>query len=204
VTGFVAGGYTLVMPPGWVRLPVRSTTPDSMDAVIDQALPRQVPRDDRIKARLAIRARLGEAVDDARGSGALDIYLALGGMYGLAVPASFVVTDIPVTDTQDPDRAFAELGAAPGAELVKLDGVPAVRTDEVIAPDPMMIDIGVPSRRISYVVAVPGAPRWLTVVFSTVGDGEPTGEFADVLVALFDAMLTTFRFTERDPEPAGS
>ena len=37
--------------------------------------------------------------------------------------------------------------------------------------------------------------RWVTVGFSTLADGDPKGAFADVLVELFDAVMTTFRWT---------
>jgi hypothetical protein len=33
------------------------------------------------------------------------------------------------------------------------------------------------------------------VVFSTVGDGDPAGQFAGILVELFDAIMSTFRWT---------
>ncbi|MFF3488128.1 hypothetical protein ACFYXC_33290 [Streptomyces sp. NPDC002701] len=52
------------------------------------------------------------------------------------------------------------------------------------------------SRRIDYVLPVPGTTvaQWVTVCFSTIADGDPRSEFADVLVELFDAVMTTFRW----------
>lgn len=52
------------------------------------------------------------------------------------------------------------------------------------------------SRRVDYVLPVPGHPgRWLIVTFATPGDGDPGGEFAGLLVRLFDSIMLTFRWT---------
>jgi hypothetical protein len=51
------------------------------------------------------------------------------------------------------------------------------------------------SRRVDYVLPVPGQPgRWLIVTFATPGDGDPDGEFAGLLVNLFDSIMLTFRW----------
>lgn len=43
---------------------------------------------------------------------------------------------------------------------------------------------------------VPNDPgRWMTVVYSTVGAGRPDDELSDLFVALFDAMMSTFRWS---------
>jgi hypothetical protein len=39
------------------------------------------------------------------------------------------------------------------------------------------------------------------VVFSTLGDSDPEGEFAKILVQLFDAIMSTFRWTWSPEEP---
>lgn len=45
-------------------------------------------------------------------------------------------------------------------------------------------------------IPVPADPgRWITVVFSTLGAGDPQGALADLFVELFDAMMTTFRWS---------
>ena len=51
------------------------------------------------------------------------------------------------------------------------------------------------SRRVDYVLPVPtDLDRWVVVSFSTLGAGDPTDEFAQLLVELFDAIMTTFRW----------
>lgn len=37
--------------------------------------------------------------------------------------------------------------------------------------------------------------RWLIAAFSTLGDGDPGGEHAKILVELFDAIMSTFHWT---------
>lgn len=52
------------------------------------------------------------------------------------------------------------------------------------------------SRRVDYVVPVPADHgRWLGIVFSTLGAGDPEAAIADLFVELFDAMMTTFRWS---------
>jgi hypothetical protein len=48
---------------------------------------------------------------------------------------------------------------------------------------------------VDYAVPVPGAAaRWLLVAFSTLGAGDPDDQVARMLVQLFDAMMSTFRW----------
>lgn len=55
------------------------------------------------------------------------------------------------------------------------------------------VDFGL--RRVDYVLAVPGNPgRWLAVVSSTLGAGQPDDQIALLLTSLFDAMMSTFRW----------
>ena len=84
----------------------------------------------------------------------------------LAAPAPESAAAVPDPDPEHAAQALRDLAAQPPA-----------------------------SRRVEYTVAVPGTgERWLIVVFSTLGDGDPAGGFADLLVELFDAMMTTFRW----------
>ena len=77
---------------------------------------------------------------------------------------------------------------------VNVDGVTAARSEQAAPPDPARgIEYG--SRRVDYVVPVPGAPdRWLLAGFSTLGAGDPDDGLARMLVQLFDAIMSTFRW----------
>jgi hypothetical protein len=48
---------------------------------------------------------------------------------------------------------------------------------------------------VDYVLAAPGNPgRWLAIVFSTLGAGNPDDQIAVLLTGLFDAIMSTFRW----------
>lgn len=129
-------------------------------------------------------------------------------MHGQTLAASFVVGLMPFNSVEVPDAddvLVALAASVEGARFAELDGAPAVRTESLADPSPGTADderqYG--SRQVAYVVAVPGArDTWLSVTFSTVGDGDPTGEVADVLVDLFDAAVLTLRWVfETAPAP---
>ena len=87
---------------------------------------------------------------------------------------------------------------------------PAVRLHVVLEPEPAQSAqaLGRRSRQVTYQVAVPGG-GWLLLSFSTLvledrdnptAPGLPDGpRFDDVLVELFDAIVSTLRWTERGP-----
>ena len=51
------------------------------------------------------------------------------------------------------------------------------------------------ARTVEYTTVVPSNERyWLLVTFTTLGDGDPQGELADLLVELFDAIMSTWRW----------
>jgi hypothetical protein len=137
----------------------------------------------------------------ARSNGGLDLYLPVEYVHGTAVPASFVVSQVtlPVDasgEEADPAEVIAAVTAtSDSARPVVVNGAQAVRTEHVAGPDPAQ-EIPVGSRRADYLVPLPGrADRWLVATFSTIGDGDPEGDFAKLLVELFDAIMLTFRWT---------
>ena len=89
-------------------------------------------------------------------------------------------------------EAAARDGGKPG-ELTALDGAPAARVERITAP---CDGDDQPSLRVEYTVPVPGsADRWMVITFSTLGNGDPSGEYAATLAELFGAILSTFRWT---------
>ncbi len=199
---FVAGGYSLVLPPGWVRVPVGGETGKALDEAIERALPADLPRDEAAPLKVKIKGRLLVAASEAGDTGALDMYLPIQGMHGIAIPASFLVSEIPVQPGKEAEEAKRTF-AAEGGTAVTVDGEQAIRLDDLVEPDTLMTDVDVPARRITYLVPTPGKARWLVVSFGTVGDGNPEGDFAGVLVDLFDAIMTTFRWSDAAGQPAG-
>ncbi|MEU6826261.1 hypothetical protein ABZ921_37085 [Streptomyces atriruber] len=216
-------GYQLILPPEWARIPMRTGTDEAIRALVDDAfetLPADAPRDKVGPYRRELERRLKDAVKEARKAEALDLYLPVERMHGIAVPASIVVSEMRFPDevAVDPSAVSRRLLESPGrageATAAEVDGVRAVRTERTVAagePGGGELD----SRRVDYVFPVPGDPgRWLGVVFATLGVGEPadagdTGdagdagdtsvadlaEYTDLFVELFDAMMSTFRWS---------
>ena len=195
-----AAGYTLVLPPGWERIPARQGTDEAIRAILDakfRELPPDLPRDQLAPYRAEIEGRLRRAAAQARKNGAIDLYLPVQLRDGLPVPASFVVSEgsIPPAGIDEPEQIVSYL-VTEGADsaAVTVDGVTGARSEQTAGPDP---DQGVEygSRRVDYAVPVPGdAGRWLLFVFSTLGAGDPDDQVARMLVQLFDAMMSTFRW----------
>ena len=195
-----AAGYTLVLPPGWERIPARQGTDEAIRAILDakfRELPPNLPRDQLAPYRAEIEGRLRRGAAQARKNGAIDLYLPVQLRDGLPVPASFVVSEgsIPTAGIDEPEQIVGYL-VTEGADsaAVTVDGVPGARSERSAGPDPDQgIEYG--SRRVDYAVPVPGdAGRWLLFVFSTLGAGDPDDQVARMLVQLFDAMMSTFRW----------
>ena len=194
------GGYTLVLPPGWERIPARQGADDAIKSILDakfRELPPDLPRDKLAPYRAEIEGKLRRAAAQARKNGAIDLYLPVQLRDGLPVPASFVVSEgsIPTAGIDEPEQIVGYL-VTEGADsaAVTVDGVTGARSEQTAGPDP---DQGVEygSRRVDYAVPVPGdAGRWLLFVFSTLGAGDPDDQVARMLVQLFDAMMSTFRW----------
>ncbi len=196
-----ATGYTLVLPPGWRRIPLRQGTRDAIRGIAGQAvarLPGRISPDQAAPHRIRIEQRLAELARQARRTGGIDLYLPVERVHGTAIPASFVVASGTPTapGLLDCGPVIGQLLAAgDDAEPVLLDGAAAVRTERTAPPDPAR-GIGVGSLRVDYIVPVPGSGgRWLITAFSTPGDGDPAGEFARLLAQLFDSIMLTFRWT---------
>jgi hypothetical protein len=203
-----ATGYRLVVPPGWVQVPVRDATADTAHQVIATAFrhpPDGIPRDKFTQARIELERRLSKMISDARRNGGLELFLAFGHAYETPVPASFLVAEgsLGEMSAEDPLAVVTTLVAdSEASRMTALDGAPAVRCEFVQEPDQGK-DAGYPSLRVDYTVAVPGEEgRWLVITFSTLGAGDPAGEYARLLAELFDAIMSTFRWTSVQTDSA--
>lgn len=209
-TALAASGYSLVLPTGWRRIPVRHGTKAGIRGVVDEVLGRVsagVSRDKLTPYRIDLERRLSDMAKQARSVGGIDLYLPIEYTHGVTITASFVVSQItlPEPPAELPDPGSADVaqfiayltssdgdGAAARAEIA---GGSAARKESVAAADPAH-QVAYGSRRVDYMIPVPAHSRGMLVVaFSTIGDGDPEGEFAKLLVGLFDAIMTTFRWT---------
>ena len=215
------GGYTIVLPPGWRRIPLRQGATDTEKAARAavsaslSALPKSVPRDRLAAFRADGEGRLRRMATQVRKQGGVDLYLPVESMRGIPVSASFVVSEgslgaaVPV----DPAQVVSYLAAErEGGERTPatLDGAVGLRVERVAPPDPAA-EVPAMTRRVDYIVSMPGEPdRWLIVAFSTLdqssqdsrgGQGgqqerqDQQDQLARLLVQLFDAMMATFRWT---------
>jgi hypothetical protein len=202
-------GYAVVLPPGWRRIPIRQGTRPAIRSVVDEVLHRVsagVSRDSLTPLRVELERRLSEMAKQARSAGGVDLYLPIEYTHGVTITASFVVSqvtlpeppaELPDVEQADTVQFVSYLTSGDGdASPVEIAGASAARKESVAAADPAQ-QIAYGSRRIDYMIPVPRHPRsMLVVAFSTIGDGDPDGAFAKLLVELFDAIMTTFRWSE--------
>jgi hypothetical protein len=120
-------------------------------------------------------------------------------MHGFLIAASIVVAKVDTALREGvggQDVLTQLLADASDSEPVEMDGSAAVRKERTMAADPEK-GVDAPSRHVDYFARVPssdGDSGWLVVSFSTLGDGNPEGDFTEILVELFDAVMTTFRW----------
>jgi hypothetical protein len=195
-----AVGYTVVLPPGWRKIPARQGTGKAIKKILDGAfgrLPPDTPAEVAAPWRRELEDRLGSAARQARRGGAIDLYLPVEFAHGTVTAASFLVSEGSLGSVEQVDPAHIVTYMAAGNEryrAVMVDGAAGVRCEHVAPPDPAGgIDYG--SRRVDYTLSVPGeADRWLVIAFSTLGGGDPGDRYARLLVELFDAIMSTFRW----------
>ncbi|MGW5636971.1 hypothetical protein [Streptomyces sp. NPDC003832] len=199
--------YELVLPPGWVRIPLREGTEEALEKVLFSHMgqvPEGVPRDDAMRFRLDMRRQLEKQARAARRNGGLDLYLPVLPRGGIFLMASFIVAELPIGQDHavPPEAVIAQLvneGVRGGtAAMVDVAGAAALRRDYRSTPDEAqgVRHLAPPTRRVDYVVPVPDDPgRWISIDFSTTGDGDTESELTGVLVELFDAVVGTFRWS---------
>lgn len=187
-------GYTLVLPPGWARIPLKAGTTEAIDAVLATAfdLPVDAAQPEDLQAREASRAGLLELCTAAADNGGLDAYVPVHGPYA---GMSFVVASVCSASVESPEPALVvqRLARASGARAVTVDGVRGSRT-EALAPGASAGSAG-PTRRVDYLIPVPGDDgRWIVASLAVTSMDDPVGPAVDLLVELFDAIMSTFRW----------
>jgi hypothetical protein len=195
-----AGGYTVVIPPGWCRIPLRHGTNAAIKKILDKSF-RHLPRDRVAPYRREIERRLKALVAQSRSNAGLDLYFPVDPTQDGPVPASFLVSEArysPAAETGeeiDPAQVLAYLASeSEGARIIEADGAPGLRTERIAPPGPEA-ELQYATRRVEYTLAVPGNPgRWLVAAFSTPGAADPDGRLALLLTELFDAIMLTFRW----------
>jgi len=167
------------------------------------SVPDEVPRDTATPFRQEVRKHLARLVDQARSAGTGLICLPTQRMGDIAVPASYTVSEWRDTEQDDvtPSALLKSLAGSSSAAtaFLDVDGQPALREEDIEAADPAADPLATHAgRRVTYTVSAPDDSRkWVVFSFITLGDGDPSGALADLLVELFDAQLTTLRWRQQ-------
>ncbi|GHB15052.1 hypothetical protein [Streptomyces umbrinus] len=197
-------GFNLVTPPGWDTIPLHQGTDEAMDHVIRKAvaqLPVGFPKDDIPQARLKLAKEIKKVVRRARSKGGLTLYLPTERLNGITLPVSIVASEpieIPsVRPDSGPETVMMALASeTPGAEMRELDHTAALRSEREV-PASTSQGIEVAHRRVEYFVPVPDSTpdKYLTFSFSALIAPDSDPAFTDALVELFDAVMSTFRWS---------
>jgi hypothetical protein len=225
--------FLVVLPPGWARLPAREDDRAELGRivreVIGRALPDDLPRDRAEPLRQEMRKKLTATVVEAGDNGATAVYLPVQPVDGYTPPVSIIETEVDDESDEAPEQVIAQILAEalpdrrdqddPG--IREVDGGIAARTETTIrkaSPATELPGIGdelpvVDDRQVVYTIPVPHRPgRWVLMSFSAISrpsdaegvDAETADRLTDALVMLFDAVMTTFRWTDVpgvDPTP---
>jgi hypothetical protein len=176
VTSAQPRDFTVLLPPGWVRIPLDGRE-GARAAALAGAKAAGLPAPQREQAREKLTRLLLKTLRAARQAGGLDVMVSLARSHGVPLAASCLVT----YQDRDGDLPLDELAAelADGASLVEIAGRQAVRHRSADSE----------ATRLDYIVPVPGRAGLLTLSFAT-----PAEPLADALVNLFDAIAGSLRW----------
>ncbi|WP_194926373.1 hypothetical protein [Catenulispora pinisilvae] len=190
----VPHGYTILLPPGWIRVSLSQPLDKAVEDITDRMFAR-LQRDAFPAERRKIEETVREIVRKAKADNGIDLYLPVEELHGVTVAASFIVGGLFMQGEVDALAALTLSGqlAADGS-LADIDGSVGARVERTQAADAARGEIvDVATRHVDYAFPIPNDDRrWLTVTFSTPGGGVPDDQVADALVELFDAMMSTF------------
>jgi hypothetical protein len=176
-----------------------------MDRIVRKAvaqLPVGFPKDDIPKARLKLTQELKKVVRRASAKGGMTLYLPTERLHGITLPVSIVASEpieIPrVRPESGPEAVLAALASEtpPGAEIRALDDTVALRSEREVPADPDQ-GVEVAHRRVEYLVPIPDSTpdKYLTFSYSALIAPGSDPAFYDTLVELFDAVMSTFRWS---------
>ncbi|PFG41284.1 hypothetical protein ATJ97_3832 [Georgenia soli] len=195
----MSSGFTIVVPPGWARIPVGKGSREAVTAVLDRTFAGvQDPRAAGLRRQL--HTALTRQIRAAAARGGVELYLPVERVHGVTVPASVVVSMPRLDPGEDPGEVLlAVVARRPGAEVVEIGGAPAVRTlDQQDATGTAGVgEDGAPARRqLTFFIAEEGPGARYAVVTASILEGPGSGgsAVADAITELVDAMLTTFRW----------
>src|SRR5215831_4167216 len=127
MTGAPPRDFTILLPPGWVRIPLDGSETARVTALAAaKAASAPAPVRDRVRQRL-IRV-LRDTLRQAKAAGGVDVLVSLAESRGLPVAASCLVTYQDRGQQVPLDGLLAELAGAGGdVTVTEIAGAPAVR-----------------------------------------------------------------------------
>lgn len=194
--------FTLVLPPGWSRIPVGPGSRTAIRQILDRTTA-GVTDKQAAGARRQLETLLTEQVEAARQQSGVELYLPTAQVHGITVPASIIVSAPRLPEDADPmDTLLVVAARSTQAEVIDIDGKAAVRSEQRVAADGGIEGASHLTRQIVYFLADPADKRRYLVVAAQVieGEGEGGAAVADAVTELIDAMLTTFRWLPRPEE----
>jgi hypothetical protein len=198
-------GYRVALPHPWQQIPLDETMGAAVDAIVDgavQRIPADVPPDQVAQTRIKLENMLLKDLRRAKDNGGVDYYLPTDLMHGEQLNASFLVStvtpDASATDDMTGRVLTALINASEDATPVDAGGTVWVRSSSVVETTPEdLVKDSVRARKVEYTTAVPGDQRrWIIVSFTTIGDGNPDSELTGLMVELFDAIMSTWRWQD--------
>lgn len=192
----VVRDFSMLLPPGWARLPLDSRVPLRARSLVAERVS-AVPPQRREDLRARLTRELTAVLESAARQGGTDVLLSVDPVAGRPVPASCLVTHLEGEGRGVLDALVATLAARPDAvrELgtVQVAGKSAVRR-LTTRRERVPAEAGAPGgvltvTQLDYFVPLPGGGGLLVLTFST-----PIEQLAPPLVALFDAMAGSLRW----------
>lgn len=197
--------YRLALPHPWQRIPLGTGTKERIADIITasiERLPPEIPPDQVAQARIRMEGRLLNQLREAEQNGTIDYYLPTDLMHGVLITASFTVSAI-IPDASAPEGITGQvlanlLSSREGVRPVTVSDTVWARSEEVIdrKADQTIAD-DARARKVEYITAAPSDQRrWIIVTFTTLGDGDLDSPFTALMVDLFDAIMSTWRWQE--------
>ena len=184
--------FRLLLPPGWVRLPLDRQAPLRVKNLVSERLG-AVPVARRAELRSALTRELTTVLSTAARQGGIDVLLSLDPVAGRPVAASGLITHLQGPGDGDPlDAVMGMLGASERVRelgIVEVAGGPAVRRLTVRRERLPDTDDALTVTQVDYFVRLPGANGMLVLTFST-----PIEQLAPPLVQLFDVIGGSLRW----------
>ena len=180
MTGQPPRDFAVLLPPGWVRIPLDGSETARITAVVT-AKSADMPEPQRGQVRQRLQRVLNDTLREAEKAGGIDVLISLGEVRGVPIPASCLVSYLERGQKVPLDGLHAELaGGGDQVTWAEIAGSAAVRRQRADGA----------AATVDFFTPVPGRPGLLSLSFATAA-AEP---LAGALLPLFDAIAGSLRW----------